>query len=110
MVSRKDLNQEYRKIMTHTRSQLDAYERIMSKIIHNDILSNILHVFGQVIMRPRAILIASIFSLVVSASVYCVSYYFGYSTNSNTPLLMLLPGWLLGIAIDYLIVLLESAR
>ncbi len=107
-VTKQQKNQEYKKTLTEIRSQMSPSARAFSKVIHNPAIEKASDVVGNTIARPTAILTGSTIAFITVAAVYTTARYYGYVLSGFETIGAFILGWLLGVVIDYVRVLLRG--
>lgn len=108
-VTKQQKNHEYKKTLTEIQSQMSSPARAFSKVIHNPAIEKASDVVGSTIARPTAILTGSTIAFVTVAAVYVTARYYGYVLSGFETIGAFVLGWLFGVMIDYLRVLVRGS-
>jgi hypothetical protein len=96
--------------MHEVQSQMSAPSRVFSKIIHNKTVEKASDVIGSTIARPNALLLGAILAFVLTLAVYLVAKNIGYRLSGFEPIGAFILGWVLGIAYDFLKVMVTGRK
>jgi hypothetical protein len=96
--------------MDEVRSQMSAPSRSFSKVIHNKGVEKTSEVVGSTIARPNALLSGAIFAFVLTLIVYLVAKNIGYPLSGFETIAAFVLGWALGIAYDFIKVMVTGRR
>ena len=96
--------------MTEVQSQMRPAARAFSKVIHNPSVEKASDVVGSTIARPTAILTGSTVAFIVVAVVYVTARYYGYVLSGFETIGAFVLGWLFGLMIDYVRVLVRGSN
>lgn len=108
-ITKKQKDAEYKKTMKAIQSEMGTPSRTFSKVIHNPIVEKTSEVVGNTIARPNAILAGSTMAFVAVAIVYIVAKQYGYVLSGFESIAAFLLGWLVGIAFDYIRLLVRGS-
>lgn len=101
---------EFGNIMNEVRGHMSPSSRAFSKFIHSPAVESTSEVVGSTVARPNAILAGGISAFVISLSVYLVARYYGYPLSGAEAIAAFAAGWIIGIVIDYLRVLITGKK
>lgn len=107
-VTKKQKDAEYKKTLKAVQSQMNAPSRAFSKVIHNPVVEKTSDVVGATVARPNAILAGSVTALILVSLVYLIAKHYGYVLSGSETIASFALGWLLGIAIDYIRVMVRG--
>jgi len=85
------------------RSRLNKREKRFSKIIHQPTINNVSEVTSRTLLRPSAILCASLFTLLGSIYYLYITKQTGYKYNFTTALALFGGGFLLGLMLEFIV-------
>ena len=108
--TKRQKQQEYEKTMNEVRSQLSKPSQTFSKVIHNPTVEKVSDTTGNTVARPNAILAGSLAAFVVVLALYVAASYFGFRLSGFELIGAFALGWLVGIIIDVLRVILVRRR
>lgn len=97
-------------IMTGVQDTLPARSRAFSKVIHNPAVEKASEVAGNTVARPNAILGGSMTAFFVVLAVFLIARHYGYPLSGSETIVAFAAGWLLGIAFDYLRIMITGRR
>lgn len=100
----------YQRTLKRVRASLNAADRAFSKIIHHSAIEPISEISSKTLARPSGILGGGIAALVGSGIVLYMARRYGFQYNFTTFLILLVAGFISGIAIEVLIRLLRRGR
>lgn len=109
-VTKKQKDTEYKKTMKAIQSEMSAPSRTFSKVIHNPVVEKTSEVVGSTIARPNAILAGSTTAFIAVAIVYLIAKQYGYVLSGFESIAAFVLGWLVGIAFDYIRLLIRGAK
>jgi hydrogenase maturation factor len=98
--SRDELTKSYQKTMTTMQTELNGFDRFLSRLFHTQLISSILSLLGRSVLQIRALLIGSAASFVTLVFFYLYAKFDGYAITGFEPLLAFLAGWVIGLALD----------
>lgn len=101
-LNKREKNVSFDTTMREARSQMPAASRVFSSIIHNPAVEKISDVAGGTIARPNAILSGSVFAFLFTLVIYLTARYYGYPLSGTETIAAFLLGWIVGLIIDYL--------
>jgi hypothetical protein len=90
--------------------ELSAPERIFSKVIHNKTVETVSDTVGSTVARPNAILSGSVCAFLLVATVYILARYQGYGLSGFETIAAFILGWIIGIVIDFLRIMISGKR
>lgn len=100
----------YKKTMKETQGAMKPAERSFSKVIHNPAVEKTSEVVGATVARPNAILVGSLTAFVFTLALYLVAKYYGYPLKGSETIAAFTLGWVVGLLIDYLRVMITGKR
>lgn len=101
---------EYKKTMKSIQKEMTPAERTFSKVIHNPVIEKTSEVAGATVARPAALLAGSLTAFILTALVYIIAKYFGYPLSGAESIAAFIVGWLLGLLIDWIRVMILGKR
>ncbi len=101
-VPKKDKQVKYRQTMKDVQSELPVPSRVFSKFIHARAVERTSEVIGSTVARPNAILAGSLVAFVFTLSIFLVARHYGYPLSGAETLAGFGIGWIIGLLIDYL--------
>ena len=107
-VTKKQKDIEYKKTLKSIQSQMNSPSRSFSKVIHNPAVEKTSEVLGNTIARPNAVLAGSTTAFILVAIVYLVAKHYGYVLSGFETIGAFVIGWIVGIIIDYVRILLKG--
>ena len=93
----------YQRMLTKTRQQLKAPDRVLSKIIHQPAIEAVSNVAAKTVARPSGILGGSIVALLGSAWLLYAAKHIGFTYNYLAFFFLLLIGFTLGVIGEFAI-------
>lgn len=96
--------------MKDVRAHMSPSSRAFSKVIHNKAVEKISDVGASTIARPNAILSGAIFAFALTLGVYLVAKNLGYPLSGFETIGAFVLGWVLGIAYDFLKVMITGRK
>lgn len=100
--TRKEKEASYNHTMDEVRSQLSAPSRTFSDFIHNPVVEKVSDTIGGTVARPNAVLSGSVFAFLFTLTVYLVARYYGYPLSGSETIASFFLGWVIGLIVDYL--------
>lgn len=107
-ITKQQKDVEYAKTLTEIQSHMSSPARTFSKVLHNPAVEKTSDAIGNTIARPNAILAGSTTAFVAVAVVYMITKHYGYVLSGFESIGAFILGWMLGIGLDYLRVLLRG--
>lgn len=96
--------------MKAIQADMSLSRRTFSKVIHNRVIEKTSDVAASTIARPNAILAGSICAFILTLGVYVVAKSVGYRLSGFETIAAFIFGWILGIAYDYLRLLIAGKK
>lgn len=87
---------------------LPPIQRQFSRVVHNPVIETVSNIAGGTVARPSGLLSAGVFSLISSLVVVMICRFYGYEYNFVIGMAFFVLGFLVGLAIEFLIKLLKS--
>lgn len=109
-ITKDDRTQSFNTTMKEVRDQLSPGNRAFSKIIHQPTVEKMSDAVGNTIARPNAILTGSIFAFLLTATIYLVARFNGYPLSGSETIASFVLGWLIGLLVDYIRLLVIGKR
>lgn len=101
MISKREKNASYDATMAEVRTHMSGPSRAFSTVIHNPSVEKISEAVGTTIARPNAILSGSTTAFILTIVLYLVAKFNGYALSGTETIAAFTIGWLIGIAFDY---------
>lgn len=98
----------YKQTLRTTQAQMSAPARVFSKVIHNPVVEKVSDSVGNTIARPNAILAGSTTALIIVVGTYMVAKQYGYPLSGFETIGAFAIGWLIGIILDYVRILVKG--
>ena len=99
-LTKKDIDNSYKKTLTNVQNQLSAPSRAFSKVIHNPVVEKTSDAIGNTIARPNLI-ISGALGAIASVFVYFISKRYGYLLSGSEVIFLFVAGWSIGAVIEY---------
>ena len=99
-LTKKDIDNSYKKTMANVQNQLSAPSRAFSKVIHNPIVEKTSDAIGNTIARPNLI-ISGALGAIASVFVYFIAKRYGYLLSGSEVIVLFVAGWSIGAVIEY---------
>jgi hypothetical protein len=100
----------YKKAIEQLQNELPILNRLFSKIIHTPIIEEVTDFICYTILRPNAILCGSILALLVTILNYILINQYGYVLSGYEPIIAFGLGWLIGMILDYLKIIVTGKK
>lgn len=87
--------------MKNVQKELSFSEKIVSQMIHNQLIEKTSDFFGSTIARPNALLsgsVAAFFGIIIC---YVIAHYYGYKLSGFETIIAFIVGWLMGLSYDF---------
>lgn len=94
--------------MTQVHSHLSVTSRLLSTFIHVRAIEFLSDILAGSLFRPTAIVCGSSAALIFSSGMYAVAKHYGYELAGSEFLVAFCFGWVVGIIVDYVALLLRS--
>lgn len=94
--------------LSQARSHLSAPHKTLSYVIHARVIEVLSDTLGGSLFRPTAITIGSLSALLFTGVLYFTAKHYGYELAGSEFVLAFCFGWLIGIVIDYTLLLTRS--
>ena len=108
--SKREKEAAYKRTMKEVQTNMSASSRAFSKVIHTPAVEKVSDVVGATIARPNAILFGSLFAFLFTLGLYMIARMNGYSLSGAETIAAFALGWLVGIIVDYLKLLVLGKR
>jgi hypothetical protein len=108
--TRKDEEMSFTATMKEVQSQLSAPSKTFSKVIHNKTVEKVSESVGSTIARPNAILSGAIAAFILTLGIYLLAKNLGYPLSGFETIAAFILGWILGIAYDFLKVMITGRQ
>lgn len=105
-LTKKEKDASFNATMTEIRSHMSGPSRAFSTFIHNKAVEKISDVVGNTVARPNAILSGAVFAFLFTLIIYLIARYNGYPISGSETIASFALGWLVGLILDYVRVLL----
>ena len=98
----------FRLTLSQARSHLSAPHKAFSYVIHTRAIEVLSDTLGGSLFRPTAITIGSLSALFFTGTLYFTAKHYGYELAGSEFVIAFGFGWLVGIIIDYTLLLTRS--
>lgn len=102
MISAHERDISYQKNMAEVQAQLSPASRTFSKVIHHPVVEKASDTIGGTVARPNAILAGAVLAFTFTLGIYTMARFYGYTLSGTETIAAFLLGWIVGIAFDYL--------
>lgn len=96
--------------MSEIQTHMSAPSRAFSKVIHNKAVEKASEVGAATIARPNAILSGAVAAFVLTLAVYLIAKNLGYPLSGFETIGAFALGWILGIAYDFLKIMVTGRK
>lgn len=96
-----DIEKTYTKNLSHTRSQLNYCEKILSRFIHITPIEIVLDFLSKYILNPPSMITGGVFG-VLAIAVYIVASLYGYTLAGSEVISLFIAGWIIGLVVCYI--------
>lgn len=110
VISKKELNNSYKRTLKQVQSELPVGSRLFSKVVHNGAVERTSEIVGSTIARPNAMLSGAIAAFVLTLIVYTTAKTIGYALSGSETIIAFIIGWVIGIIFDYLRILFTGKK
>ncbi|MGH7196182.1 MAG: hypothetical protein ACREGJ_00240 [Candidatus Saccharimonadales bacterium] len=100
----------YKQTMRRVQEELSPSARTFSKFIHAPLVERVSDVAGSTVARPNAILSGSISAFIIVTALYLLARHLGFALSGFETIAAFVAGWVLGVAIDLLRVMVRGKR
>lgn len=108
--TRKAEEVSFTQTMEEVQSQMSAPSKTFSKVIHNKTVEKVSDVAGNTIARPNALLSGAIVAFALTLGVYLLAKNLGYPLSGFETVGAFILGWILGIAYDFLKIMITGRQ
>ncbi len=109
-IGKKQKNDSYKKTIKQVQKELPIGSRTFSKITHNTVVEKVSDTIGTTIARPNAMLSGAIFAFIITLLAYTIAKKSGYVLSGFETIGAFILGWAIGIAYDYLRILITGKK
>lgn len=109
-IGKKHLDKSFKQTMGQIQNELPTTQRVFSKVIHNGIVEKTSDVVGGTLARPNALFAGAFVAFILTILTYTVAKTIGYALSGFETIAAFIIGWIIGIAYDYLKVLLTGKK
>lgn len=109
-ISKHEREASFNATMNEVRTHMSPSSRAFSKVIHNKTVEKLSDVTGSTIARPDAILSGAIVAFALTLGVYLLARNMGYTLSGFETIGAFVLGWALGIAYDFLKVMITGRK
>jgi len=109
-ISKRQQEASFRSTMHEVQAHMSAPSRTFSRVIHNKAVEKVSDVAATTVARPNAILSGAIFAFILTLAVYLIAKNLGYPLSGFETIGAFALGWLLGLAYDFLKVMVTGRR
>ncbi|RKV93985.1 MAG: hypothetical protein D8G53_11955 [Candidatus Saccharimonas sp.] len=99
-LTKKDIDNSYKKTLTNMQGQLSAPSRAFSRVIHNPVVEKTSDAIGNTVARPNLI-ISGALGAIASVFVYFIAKRYGYLLSGSETIVLFVAGWAIGAVIEY---------
>lgn len=110
VITKKERKESYDATMREVRSQMSGSSRAFSNVIHNPVIEKASEVVGSTVARPNAILAGSMFAFLFTLAIYLVAHFNGYGLSGTETIASFALGWIVGLIVDYVRMLVRGGR
>lgn len=100
----------FQKTMQEVRTEMSAPSRTFSKIIHNKVVEKVSETAGNTIARPNAVLSGALFAFILTLGLYLVAKNLGYRLSGFETIGAFILGWILGLTLDFLKIMITGRK
>lgn len=99
----KDLKKlKYKRTLASVQKDLNAPERVLSKVIHNRAVESVSNAAGKTVARPSGLLVGGILAFVGTSGYLWATKHYGYEYNFLLFFIFFVGGFVLGLIIELL--------
>lgn len=98
----------FKQTLSQARSHLSTPHKAFSHVVHARAIEVLSDTLGGSLFRPTAITIGSLSALLFTSTLYFTAKHYGYELAGSEFLVAFGFGWLVGIIIDYTLLLTRS--
>jgi len=109
-ISKKGRDKSFKRTMAQIQKELPVSSKVFSKIIHNNVIEKTSDTIGSTIARPNALFAGAFTAFILTLLTYTVAKTIGYSLSGFETIAAFILGWIIGIAYDYLKVLITGKK
>lgn len=109
-ITKKQLDTQFNRTMSHVREELPASSRAFSKFIHIKAVEKTSDVLGSTLARPNALLAGAICAFGLTLALYLFAKNMGYRLSGFETIGTFIIGWCLGMLYDYLKVMITGRK
>lgn len=110
VIGQKDRDASFAATMEDVRHHMTPASRSFSRVIHNKAVEKVSDAAGSTIARPNAILSGSVVAFVLTLALYLIAKNLGYALSGFETIGTFILGWVLGIAFDFLKVMVTGRK
>ena len=107
-LTKREKDASFDKTMSEVRAHMSTPSKTFSKFIHHKTIERVSDVVGSTIARPNAILSGSVFAFIFTLVIYLIANHNGYALSGSETIASFALGWVVGLIIDYVRVLVGS--
>lgn len=100
----------YHKVMEEAERHMTPTERTFSRFIHHPTVEKVSETVGSTVARPNSILFGAMFAFLFTLGIYLVARSYGYVLSGGETIVSFAAGWLFGLLIDYIRLLVTGKR
>ncbi len=104
-ITKREKQRAYKQTLARVQSEMSAPRRAFSKVLHSPVVEKSSEVVGSTVARPNALLFGSIFAFVFLSIMYGIGRHYGYHLSGFEMIGSYALGWVLGLIIDYIRIL-----
>jgi hypothetical protein len=102
-VNREIKNMAYQRLLTRARKQLNPPQKLLSEIMHRQLVEDLSEATGKTVARPSGILGGGIVAFVGTALYYYLTKNYGYTYNYFIFVMLLICGFILGWSLEIIL-------
>lgn len=104
-ITTREKQRAYKQTLSRAQSEMSTPARAFSKVIHAPVVEKASEVAGSTIARPNALLFGSVIALLSLSVLYGLGKTYGYQLSGFEMIGAYALGWIVGLIIDYVRVL-----
>ncbi|HUC96174.1 MAG TPA: hypothetical protein VMR16_00730 [Candidatus Saccharimonadales bacterium] len=109
-IGKKQKDKSFKQTMTQVQNELPVSGKIFSKVIHNSVIEKTSDIVGGTVARPNALFAGAFVAFILTLLTYTVAKTMGYVLSGFETIAAFIVGWVIGIAYDYLRVLITGKK
>jgi predicted CopG family antitoxin len=109
-INKKQREKSFKQTMGQVQKELPTSNRVFSKMIHNNFVEKTSDIVGNTVARPNALFAGAFVAFILTILTYTVAKTMGYQLSGFETIAAFIIGWVIGIAYDYLRVLITGKK